>query len=35
VNVIRIGELEIAYERAGSGPGEFTVIAWDEPGAGR
>jgi pimeloyl-ACP methyl ester carboxylesterase len=58
VNVVQIEELEIAYERAGSGPplvfvhgaaedgrvwqpqlsalaDEFTVVAWDEPGAGR
>src|SRR3954466_15355192 len=55
---IRVGGLEIAYDRAGSGPplvlvhsaasdgrewrrqvaglsDAFTVIAWDEPGAGR
>jgi pimeloyl-ACP methyl ester carboxylesterase len=58
VDVVRIRGLEIAYERAGSGPplffvhgaaedsrvwqpqlsalaDEFTVVAWDEPGAGR
>jgi pimeloyl-ACP methyl ester carboxylesterase len=58
VNVVRIGGLEIAYERVGEGPpvafvhgagedgrlwqpqlsalaDEFTVVAWDEPGAGR
>jgi pimeloyl-ACP methyl ester carboxylesterase len=58
VDVIRTGGLEIAYERAGTGPplvfvhgaaedgrvwrpqlsalaDEFTVVAWDEPGAGR
>jgi pimeloyl-ACP methyl ester carboxylesterase len=55
---IRVAGLEVAYDRAGSGPplvlvhgaasdarewrvqlaglsDEFTVIAWDEPGAGR
>src|SRR5215218_8328630 len=55
---IRVAGLEIAYDRAGSGPplvlvhgaagdarewgpqlaglcADFTVIAWDEPGAGR
>jgi pimeloyl-ACP methyl ester carboxylesterase len=58
VDVVRIRGLDIAYERAGSGPplffvhgaaedsrvwqpqlsalaDEFTVVAWDEPGAGR
>jgi pimeloyl-ACP methyl ester carboxylesterase len=58
VEVVRANGLEIAYERAGSGPplllahgaasdsrlwrpqlaalaDEFTVVAWDEPGAGR
>jgi pimeloyl-ACP methyl ester carboxylesterase len=58
VEVVRTGGLEIAYERAGTGPplvfvhgavedgrtwrpqlsalaDEFTVVAWDEPGAGR
>jgi pimeloyl-ACP methyl ester carboxylesterase len=58
VNVVRIGGLEIAYERVAEGPpvafvhgagedgrvwqpqlaalaDEFTVVAWDEPGAGR
>jgi pimeloyl-ACP methyl ester carboxylesterase len=58
VEVIRANELEIAYQRVGSGPplvlvhgaatdsrmwqpqldalaDEFTLVAWDEPGAGR
>ena len=58
MNVVRIGGLEVAYERVGEGPpvafvhgagedgrvwqpqlaalaDEFTVVAWDEPGAGR
>jgi pimeloyl-ACP methyl ester carboxylesterase len=58
VDVVRANGLELAYERAGSGPplvfvhgaasdsrlwrpqlaalaDEFTVVAWDEPGAGR
>jgi pimeloyl-ACP methyl ester carboxylesterase len=57
VEVVRVNELEIAYERVGEGPplvlvhgagvdgrmwrpqlaalaDEFTVVAWDEPGAG-
>lgn len=58
MEVVRVNGLEIAYERAGTGPPlvfvhgaaedarvwqpqlaalarEFTVVAWDEPGAGR
>jgi pimeloyl-ACP methyl ester carboxylesterase len=58
VEVVRVKDLEIAYERVGEGPplvfvhgaagdgrlwqpqltalaDEFTVVAWDEPGAGR
>src|SRR5689334_5028332 len=58
VDRLRVGEVDIAYERAGDGPlivfahgsvedgrvwraqlaalsDEFTVVAWDEPGAGR
>jgi pimeloyl-ACP methyl ester carboxylesterase len=58
VELVRVEEVEIAFERAGQGPavvlvhaaasdsrmwrpqvealeGDFTVIAWDEPGAGR
>jgi pimeloyl-ACP methyl ester carboxylesterase len=58
VQVVQVGELEVAYERVGKGPplvlvhggtvdgrmwqpqltalkDEFTVVAWDEPGAGR
>ena len=58
MGIVRAGGLEIAYERAGSGPplvlvhgaaedgriwrgqlaalaDAFTVVAWDEPGAGR
>ena len=58
MQVARVREVDIAYERAGSGPplvlvhgaasdsriwrpqltslsDEFTVVAWDEPGAGR